>query len=275
MIVDGKKIAEGILKYLEMRIGNRSLNLTAVLVGNDLGLKKFVDLKKKAAEKIKIHVSVYKFKERESQKKVVEIVRKLSQDLSINGIFVELPLPKRYKTQEILNAVLPEKDVDLLSLKMQRKYYTGKSDILPPCVEALESVFKLHNVRLTGKTAAVFGYGMLVGKPIMHWLKRNGVRVSVIDIDTKNPKHISQESDIIISGVGNPGLLTGDMIKKGAIVVDYGYAQKNNNMVGDVDFSSVASKASLITPVPGGMGPVVIAATFKNLVQLAYKNEKT
>ena len=133
-------------------------------------------------------------------------------------------------------------------------------------------LFDTYNIDPKGKAAAVFGQGRLVGKPISHWLTAQGAKVNMIDELTTNPEKLSLQADVIISGVGKPGLITADMVRDNAIVIDYGYGKKGKTMAGDVDFENVAKKSSLITPVPGGMGPLVVAAVLKNLVTLQDKN---
>jgi methylenetetrahydrofolate dehydrogenase (NADP+)/methenyltetrahydrofolate cyclohydrolase len=187
----------------------------------------------------------------------------------VHGILVELPLPEGFDTQKILDAVAPAKDVDVLSTSMSDIFYKGAPVVLPPAVAALEMVLKYHNISVHDKKVAVFGYGTLIGKPVAHWLGRQKAQVSVIDSRTKNAAEISGQADIVITGVGKPGLITGDMVKEGAVVIDYGYGKKDGKMLGDVDFESVGPKAALITPVPGGMGPLVVVAVIENLAKLA------
>ena len=189
-------------------------------------------------------------------------------DRGVSGVFIELPLPKHIDAQNIFDVIPSNKDPDVLSKSLQDKFFSGNFFILPPAVESLKIVFEKYGVNPKGKKAAVFGQGFLVGKPISYWLEKNGAKVCRIDIHTKNPGKCSRESDLIISGVGKFGLVTGDIVKDGVIVVDFGYGKKNGKILGDVDFKSVSAKALLITPVPGGMGPILIATVLKNLVKL-------
>lgn len=270
MIIDGKQIAQEVLEKLgeEIKEKNLKLQLGAVLIGDDPEFKKFVKLKEKAAERLGIDFTTYRFPEGieagELKNNLVEI-----SELA-DGALVELPLPKHIDQQAVLNDISVEKDVDVLSDEAQKLFYENKSKINPPAVEALKIVLEKSSILLNGKKAAVFGQGVLVGKPISHWLEQEGVEVVRIRSKTENPERLSLEADIIITGVGKPGLITGDMVQEGAIVIDFGYGKNTaGKMVGDVDFYSVSSKASLITPVPGGMGPILIAAVLKNLVKLS------
>lgn len=264
MIIDGSLIAREARAQVKKLIGDRlePLGLAALIVGNDPGLRQFVKLKKKAAEEVGIQFSVYEFQGDEVDE-VKKTLAWLAQDEGIHGIFAELPMPKTFPQQEILDMIPEAKDVDVLSSALQQKYYQNTASILPPAVGALEYLCDNAHIDLKGKKVAVFGHGMLVGKPIAHWLARQGSTVSIIDKDTKRPEMVSGDADIVISGVGKPGLITGDMIKEEAIVIDYGFSSKGK---GDVDLDTVAPKASLLTPVPGGMGPLVIAAVLANML---------
>ena len=273
MVIDGKQIAQKVLSQLKKEIEDKKLKLqmAAVLACPEgvegLALKKFVELKEKAAEKIGINFKIFQFDKNISQPVMIHHNTKLSEEF--DGVLVELPLPPHLNQQEILNAIPVEKDVDVLSTKAQELFYTNRSLIMPPSAEALGLLFENMNLNPEGKTVALFGYGLLIGKPIAHWLEQKGARISVIRSKTENPSEISRKADIIISGVGKPGLINGDMVKDGVVAIDFGYGKDvNGRMRGDIDFDSVVAKASLITPVPGGMGPILIAAVLKNLILL-------
>lgn len=268
MIIDGNKIAEDVLAEVRRKISDKNLELSlgAVLVGEDPEFKKFVDLKGRVAERAGVTFTTYKFPEKidteDLRKNLKEIVE------WSDGVLVELPLPKHIDQQAVLNEVPVDKDVDVLSDEAQKLFYENRSKINPPAVEALKVVFEKNDIDPKGKNISVFGFGILVGKPVAHWLETKGAEVSVIRSKTENPENISKDADIVVSGVGKPGLVTGDMVKKGVVVIDFGYGKKNGKMAGDIDFGSVSKKADLITPVPGGMGPVLVAVVLSNLVTL-------
>ena len=270
MIIDGKQVFRKVLKELkeEIWLKNLKLRLAAVLVSSNPGIKKFVELKGKAAGEVGIDYDIYEFPETTPEDVLRNEVRKISGDDNNDGVLVELPIPKGINAQSVLNEIPLKKDIDALSQEAQNKFYSSKSVILPPAVEAVKTVLEFYNYDVKGKKAAVFGYGLLVGKPVAHWLSQNGANVSVIDEYTEDPRKYSLEADIIISGVGKPELVGGDMVKEGAAVIDFGYENKDGRMVGDFKFDEVAPKTSLITPVPGGIGPVVVASVLKNLVKL-------
>lgn len=272
MIIDGKKIAEEVLAEARKEVEDKNIELSlgAVLVGDDPEFKKFVDLKRVAAERVGINFTTYKFSKDIKTEELKNDLREIFD--WTDGILVELPLPKQIDQQAILNEVSVEKDVDVLSDEAQELFYENRSEINPPAVEALKIVLEKNHINLKGKSVVIFGFGILIGKPIAHWLATQGAEASVIRSKTKNSVEISLKADIIISGVGKPGLVKGDMVQDGAIVIDFGYGKNSKGkMVGDVDFDSVLPKVSMITPVPGGMGPILIATVIKNLIKLKSK----
>lgn len=261
MTIDGKKIANKVLEETKEKIvkSGKKLRLAAVLVGENPELKKFIELKKKAAEEIGIEFRIYEFPGNITNNKLREELNKIAKAKVNHGVIIELPLPSHLNTQYLLNAIPEEKDVDVLSEKSQGKFFGGKSKVLPPSVEAVKQIFEEYKIEPGGKAAAVFGYGLLVGKFVSHWLVNQGVTVSIITEHTSNAERYSLYADVVISGVGRPNLVTANMVKEDAIVIDFGR---------DVDFENVSKKAGLITPPVGGVGPIVVASVIKNLVEL-------
>lgn len=274
MIIDGRKMAEEILENLAGQVKHLSSNsgLTGVLVGDSQSSQKFLELKQKAAEKIGLNFEIKKFPESVTMSELqIELPSIVKQPFNI-GLIVELPLPAHLKTQEVLDLIPLEKDVDVLSTKVQRDFFSNQSMILPPAIEAVKMIFEKYQIDPKGKNCAVFGNGLLVGKPVSHWLKIQGAKVEVIDEFTKDPESFSREADIIISGVGKADLIKSKMVKDGAVVIDFGYENVGGQIRGDVDFKAVSKKAALVTPVPGGVGPLVVAAVLKNCLILASQN---
>src|SRR3989344_1960771 len=254
-IVDGKALAQKILNKINTGLNGRAVSIAAVWAGDNLAIGHFVEMKKKAAESVGINMDVYHL---DSEDALTSKVKELAEDKNVTGIIVELPLPPGYDRDKILGLIPKEKDIDVLN----------GSPLLPPAVGALKILFEDYKIEPKGKTAAVFGQSILIGKPISHWLEQNGAEVFRIDENTENARELCLQADIIISGVGKPNLITGDMIKDGAVVVDFGFEKLGKNISGDVDFDSVAPKSSLITPVPGGMGPILIAAFLENALKV-------
>lgn len=270
MLIEGKKISDKILAELKdivIRDGLK-LRLDMILVGSDPSLKKFVEIKARAADEIGVEHVLHEFPENITSDDLVSEVRKIVAHDACDGVFVELPLPKHVDVQRVLNEITVKKDVDVLSQAAQDLFFAGQFDVLPPAVEALKTVLEFYQLDLKSKKVAVFGQGLLVGRPISFWLGKIGAKVSRIDEFTEHPENYSQEADIVISGVGKPEFITGEMIKEGAVAIDFGYGRKEGTMKGDFDFNSVSGKASLITPVPSGVGPLVVVSVLKNLIKL-------
>lgn len=264
IIVDGKSIADTVMAGLRVQTEalGEPLHLAAVCAGDDAGLQAFVKLKQKAAQKAGMTFSSYLFGADQEQDALTAL-RYLAADESVHGIFIELPLPQGWDLEKMLSYIPPEKDVDAL---------VPGTFVSAPAVVALQYVLRAHAVDVRGMTAAVIGHGRLVGRPIAEWLSEQGTQVRVIEVDTPNPTDISATADLVIAGTGRTGLVTAEWIKEGAVVVDFGYGKnKNGAPAGDVDMDSVIGKAGLLTPVPGGMGPLVIAAVLENLLTLAQR----
>jgi methylenetetrahydrofolate dehydrogenase (NADP+)/methenyltetrahydrofolate cyclohydrolase len=181
-----------------------------------------------------------------------------------DGVVIQVPLPKHLKqhTQEILNCIPPEKDPDVLTEYNLGKFCGGNFDLMPPTVMATKLIFQEYGIKLIGKDVALYGAGKLVGVPMAIWLLKENASITTIH---KYTKHKTTTADIIISGVGKPGLVKGNMVKSGVIAIDLGFSIVNNKIVGDIDKSV---KASMITPVPGGAGKLTVACLLLNLTKL-------
>ncbi|MBI2639442.1 MAG: bifunctional 5,10-methylenetetrahydrofolate dehydrogenase/5,10-methenyltetrahydrofolate cyclohydrolase [Candidatus Sungbacteria bacterium] len=286
VLLDGKKLAEKILGGLKDEIASArsELRLAAVVVGEDSVTKKFVAQKRKTAASVGIDVREYNFdaviSTNELRKRIAEIVHEKKN----TGVIVQLPLPGHINTQYILNAVPPEKDADVLSARAVGNFAVGKSEIMPPVAGAIKAFFEEYQVDYRNKYAVIVGAGNLVGKPVALWLLNEKATFSIVRSSTESPVEFTRTADILISGTGKPNFITGDMVKSGVIMIDAGTSvdrqptthnpqpttnnQQQSVIAGDVDFDSVAPKASYITPVPGGVGPVAVAVLLKNLVVL-------
>lgn len=279
MIIDGKKIAEDIKQDLKDEIeligkpSNRRIRLAIIQVGEDPASTKFVEKKEKFAEEIGVGTKIYKLRgditTSKLRKKISEIVHSPVGGRKSSGVIVQLPLPSHINTQYILNSIPIQKDVDVLSSRAIGEFVSGKSNILPPVVGAIKEILQLGGeaTKLEGKNVVVVGAGLLVGKPVSSWLVNEGATVSVLNKETPNISKFTKEADIIISGAGSPGLIKPDMVKDGVVLIDAGTSDQFGKLVGDID-PSCSTKASLFTPVPGGVGPITVAMVFKNLVEL-------
>lgn len=260
MIVDGKILADEIKAELSRKLKTKSLQLrlAVVLVGDNIISEKYAERKKKIGEEIGIEVIIHELVKDISQADLEEETNKLVNDERVNGIIVQLPLPKEINKQKIFDLIPANKDVDAL----------GKdARVLSPTVSAIKEILERNKISPTGKKAVILGKGKLVGRPVAIWLTQAGANISVIDSKTINSSNLLKTADIIVSGVGKPGLIASDKIREGVILIDAGTSEVNGQLRGDAN-PTCALKCSLFTPVPGGVGPLTVVMLFKNLLEL-------
>lgn len=260
MIIDGKKLAEGIKAELRSELETKSskLRLDVILVGNNIASEKYVEKKRRMGEEIGVEVVVHELIGDIEQSDLEEEVKKLVDDQRVNGIIIQLPLPTQIEEEKILNLVPAEKDVDALSHEAQ---------VLSPTVGAIREIIERNNINLENKKIVVVGQGKLVGRPTAIWLTQEGYNVSAVDSKTENIDELLSLADIIISGAGKPGLITPDKIRDGIVIIDAATSESSGQLAGDAD-PACANKCALFTPVPGGVGPLTVVMLFKNLVAL-------
>ncbi len=273
MIIDGKKIAEELRaelkkKIIEFKATYKSVpGLTVILIGEDPPSKIYVKNKQKYAKDIGINSEIIKYQENVDEKTVLDKISKLNNDKKISGILVQLPLPKQINKKKIIDAILPEKDVDgfhPVNVGNLSSGYEGKVPCTPlGCYLLLRKVEK----DLKGKHAVIIGRSNLNGKPMAQLLLKENCTVTITHSKTKDLKNECKRADIIIAAVGQPKLVKGDWVKKGAIVIDVGINKTVNGLEGDVDFEEVSKVAKAITPVPGGVGPMTIACLLSNTIE--------
>ena len=273
MIIDGKKIAAELREELKKKITKfkstyRSVpGLTVILIGEDPASKIYVKNKQKYAKDIGINSEVIKYPDSVDEKIVLEKISELNKDKKISGILVQLPLPKHINKKKIIDAILPEKDVDgfhPVNVGNLSSGYEGKVPCTPlGCILLLREVEK----DLKGKHAVIIGRSNLNGKPMAQLLLKENCTVTITHSKTKDLKNECKRADIIVAAVGQPKLVKGDWVKKGAIVIDVGINKTANGLEGDVDFEEVSKVAKAITPVPGGVGPMTIACLLSNTIE--------
>ena len=273
MTIDGKKLAEEIRTSLKDEVSKigKKIRLAVVEVGKNPVTEKFLEQKKKFGEAVGIDVRIYDLPETISTNQLREKLAKIVHIKENTGVIIQLPLPKQINTQYILDGIIPEKDPDMLSSKSVGLFSSGRSKILPPVAGAIKYIFDKNNVGVKGKKVTVIGAGRLVGKPIAVWLINQGAAMTIIDENTADPTLHTMDADIIISGAGEPNLVGPQMVKNGVVAIDCGASESAGKLAGDIDLA-VAEKASLFSPVPGGVGPLAVAMLFKNLVELAKKS---
>lgn len=267
MRVDGKQLQRGIAEDLKGMLDSTdtSLRLDLVYVGNDPVIETFMRLKKSFGEKIGVSVVMHTFAESTDEKKIKAAVETISSSPAVNGVVIQLPLPPHIDADMLMDGIPENKDVDLLSQSAYAKFKAGNSSILPPVVGAVAEIFSAYNVELSGKEIAVVGRGELVGDPMTVWLENNGVSPNVFE--KGDDLAALRTADIIISGAGDPHIITPEHIKTGVVIIDAGTAQADGGIKGDVD-PACEEKASLYSPVPGGVGPLTVAMVFKNMIVL-------
>ncbi len=270
--IQGKLIAQNILDSLKTRVSKlrRPPALSVVLVGNDPASEKYISQKEKAASHVGVDFSLHRFPSNISLEQLTEEV--IRTQLRSDAIIVQLPLPKQIGKKyvsEVLDEIDPDKDADCLSSAAIGRVVRGHSKILPPTAGAVLEILKQHEVEISGAHVVIVGQGQLVGKPVAAAFMNLDATITVCGIATKNLASHLKKADIIISGTGQAGLITADMVNKGAVVIDAGTSFVDGKLSGDVDFEKVSKKASLITPVPGGVGPLTVAKLLENVVIMA------
>ena|SRR3989338_5715796 len=273
IIVDGRKLAADIFEKLRKQVSSfkQKPELIAVLVGRHPASVSYLNEKRKACEKIGIGFTLYQYDEdittTQLRRKLAEVRRKKKHASCI----IQLPLPAHVNAQYILNTVPPEHDPDTLSAKSVGLLVTGKSQIFPPTPAAILHILEAHAIDTGRMHCVLVGWGTLVGKPLSVLLAPRTTSLTIVHRPTPDISRFTREADLLISGVGKGGLISGDMVKKGVVAIDAGYGTLDSKLSGDFDYASVAAKASLITPVPGGVGPLTVAMLLKNVVTLACK----
>lgn len=248
-------------------------NLTVVIVGNDGASLSYVRSKNKAAEKIGMESSIVRLDEDTSEEDVLAAVEKLNQDDNVNGILVQVPLPKQVDENKVLEAIAPHKDVDGFSPVNIGRLYTGQRTFVPCTPLGIMELLK-YTGSLEGKTVAVVGRSHIVGQPVAKLLTNENATVTLMHSRTKDMVESLKNFDVVVSAVGKPGLIKGSDLKEGAVVIDVGNTVVDEKLVGDVDFESAKEVASYITPVPGGVGPLTITMVLNNtLLAAKWHNE--
>ena len=246
------------------------VGLAVVIVGNDPASRVYVNNKKKACETVGFQSFEYALEENTTQEQLLDLVNVLNRDSRVNGILVQLPLPKHIDEKTIINAISPDKDVDAFHPVNVGHIMIGDYSFLPCTPAGVMRLIESTGTDVAGKQCVVVGRSNIVGKPqAMLLLHKNGT-VTVCHSKTKNLKEICLGADILVVAVGRANFITGDMVKEGAVVIDVGMNRlENGKLCGDVEFESAEKKASYITPVPGGVGPMTIAMLMKNTLTAA------
>lgn len=278
MLLDGKETAKQLkleikqeVEQLKEKYG-KTPKIAIVLVGNNSASEIYVRNKIKAASFVGMDHELVKLDESISMEKLLNEVERLNNDSSVSGIIVQLPLPKHLDEHAVINHISNEKDADGFGLENKGKLFSGLDCFKPATPLGIMYLFERYNISIEGKTAVVVGRSNIVGKPMALMLLEKNATVTIAHSRTKNLQDVTKNADILVVAVGKAKFITCDMVKKDAVVIDVGINRVDGVLYGDVDFENVKEKASYITPVPGGVGPLTIAMLLKNTVE-AFKNQ--
>jgi methylenetetrahydrofolate dehydrogenase (NADP+)/methenyltetrahydrofolate cyclohydrolase len=269
MILDGKKTSEMIIKRIGEEVSkiNDTVTLALIMVGNNPASQVYVRNKAKACRDVGINVVDYYLPDNVTQKEVLRIVKECNADDQVHAILVQLPIPKHLDQNLIVNSIDPNKDVDGLTITNQGKLLNQLEAIIPATPKGVMTLLQKYFVEISGKNVVVIGRSNLVGKPLALLLLQKNATVTICHSRTQNLKEITRRADILVAAVGIANFVTGDMVKKDAIVIDVGINRIEGKIVGDVLYSEVKDLASLITPVPKGVGPMTIASLLENILE--------
>ena len=271
MIIDGRKIKREILT--EVKQGITELPFTPVfcdiMVGTDPVSLQYIDIKAKTARSVGIEFMHATYPETISTEELVLEIKKLNTINHMCGLIVQLPLPAHIDRQKVLDAINPDIDVDCLSTYNQKQFYENHAILSFPTALACMEIIDRLNIDVSEKNIIVMGQGMLVGKPVTHLLRKRGLHVETIIETTANKEALLQQADILITAIGQGKFITNHMVKKGGIIIDAGTSELTGSIVGDVDLDSVRSVSSIVSPTPGGVGPVTVAILLKNVLHVA------
>ena len=277
--IDGKKISSDIKEELKEQVKllkeeGISVCLAVIQVGSDPASSVYVNNKKKACAYIGIESQAYELPEETTQEELMAIVDKCNKDPKINGILVQLPLPKHLDEDEVLLAINPKKDVDGFHPVSVGNMVIGEKGFLPCTPAGVIQLLKRSGVEIDGKECVVVGRSNIVGKPVALLCLQKNATVTIAHSKTKNLKEVCQRADVLIAAVGRAKMINSDYVKEGAVVLDVGINRdENNKLCGDVDFEDVKDKVYAITPVPGGIGPMTITMLLQNTLEAFYHHQ--
>ena len=274
-IIDGKELAKKVRKELKKEVETlkeKGINpkLAVIMVGNDPGSTVYVRNKSKACEKVGIEFEEFLFDEKTEEKELLDLIDKLNEDDSIHGILLQCPVPKHIDANKAFRRISPNKDVDGFNPINVGNLTIGEDAFISCTPYGVVKMFEEYNIETEGKRAVILGRSNIVGKPMIQCMLNKNSTVTVCHSRTQNIGEVIKEADIVIAAIGKPNFVKADMVKDGAVVIDVGINRlEDGTITGDVDYENVAEKASFITPVPGGVGPMTIAMLLNNVVKAA------
>jgi methylenetetrahydrofolate dehydrogenase (NADP+)/methenyltetrahydrofolate cyclohydrolase len=267
--IDGKKIADKILNELKYKVKNmkQKPGLALVLVDNNPASEIYVNFKEKTCKEVGFYCERFNLDKNIGELDLLNLINDLNQKTNIHGILVQLPLPKQIDEKLIVNSILPHKDVDGFTPVNLGNLVSENTIIAPATARAVLHLIESTGINIEGKNAVVIGRSTIVGKPTAMMLLEKNATVAICHSKTKNLAEYAKKADILVVAVGKPRLITKEMVKEGAVVIDVGINRMGSKIVGDVDFENVREVAGFITPVPGGVGPMTIAMLMENTLK--------
>lgn len=278
-LLDGNKLSEKILSNLKIELDKFSgkPNLDIILVGNDKASLQYVEMKQKRAKNIGINGQIHHLEENSTTQDVLDLISKLNKNPKITAFMVQLPLPKQIDTSLVLNSIDPKKDTDgLTAANLGLLFQRDSKAIASATPLGVINLLDEHNIEIDGKNAVIIGRSPFIGLSLSALLLDRNATVTICHSHTKDLREVCQKADILVSAVGHKNFITKNFVKKNAVVIDIGLSldSETGKLVGDVDFKSVSKRASFITPVPGGVGPMTIASLLSNTVDIWKRNKK-
>lgn len=275
-IIDGKAVSAAIKEEVKKEVaklkeGGREVCLAVIQVGNNPASTVYVGNKKKACEYVGIKSLAYEIPQETTEEELLRLIEKLNKDNEVNGILVQLPLPKHIDEDKVIQAISPLKDVDGFHPMNVGNLSIGKKGFVSCTPYGIIKLLKRNDIEIEGKHCVIIGRSNIVGKPMSMLLLRENATVTIVHSRTKNIKELTRQADILIVAIGKPKFVTEEYVKDGAVVIDVGINRdENNKLCGDVDYEAVLDRVSAITPVPGGVGPMTIAMLMNNCVEAYY-----
>lgn len=278
-IIDGrevsKNIKENIKNFIEYRKENGQIvpKIASILVGDDGGSIYYLNSQEKVATSLGVLFDKIMLDSAIKEEELISLIDSLNNDENVHGIMLQLPLPKHINEKRVLNVISPKKDIDCLTYESVGKLYLGEDTFMPCTPNSVVTLLKKYNIDLEGKEVVILGRSNIVGKPAFQMLLDENATVTICHSRTKDLKKVCKRADILVVAIGSPKFITSEYIKEGAVVIDVGTSSFEGKITGDVDFDDVLEKASLITPVPGGVGALTTTLLINNVCEAIKKNE--
>ncbi len=275
-ILDGKDISKQLQEELTSKVKTCMIkpSIAVVQIGEEASTTPYVDAISQISTEIGMNFRLFQYAFDTSEREIINKIVELNNDEYVDGIIIQLPLPNGMSTKRIVNAIDVSKDIDGLTDKSIARFYTNRKCFIPCTALAVMEILRLSEIEISGKHVALIGRSNLIGKPLVQLLMKKDATVTICHSKTENLKQITTSADILITATGQKEMITADMVKEGAVIIDAGTTWENGKVYGDVKFDEVKEKASYITKVPGGIGPMTVMILLKNVIE-CYNNKVT